>query len=52
VNFKISDKYLPTYLLAENLKFCLLAKVMAKFPQTKGLVHAFTAKAIGEIIKN
>lgn len=51
-NFKLDDKYIPTYLLSENMKFCILAKVLGKMPQTKGLVRLFTAKAIGEIIKN
>jgi hypothetical protein len=34
-----------------NIKYYILAKVMGRVPNHKSLVHLFTVKAFGEIIK-
>lgn len=51
-NFALNgDKYLPTFILGSDIKYCLMAKITGKTSKSKGLVHLFTVKTYGEIQK-
>lgn len=51
-NIQLDEKFLPTYLLDENLKYSILAKVMGKIDNHKNLQYLFTLKSFGIIRKD
>jgi len=51
-NFILSDKYVPLYLLQENVKYFIILQAMGKVAKSKSLVTLYTIKAFGEIQKN
>ena len=51
-NIQMDEKFLPTYLLSDNLKYSILARVMGKIDEQKSLIHLFTIKTYGSIQKD
>lgn len=51
-NFGFNDKYLPIYMLAENVTFTMMINATGKVPNSKGLVYLFTTKMFGKITRN
>jgi Protein of unknown function (DUF1091) len=50
-NFTITDSAIPSYLIPQDLKFMLLARVMCKVPKSKALEYFYTVKMYGELKK-
>jgi hypothetical protein len=52
INFIMSDKFLPSYLFSQDIKYLANAKVMAKVANQKNLVLLFNVRSYGSISKD
>ncbi|KAG5674425.1 hypothetical protein PVAND_004397 [Polypedilum vanderplanki] len=50
-NFTLSNNFVPSYLLINDLKFMVVSKLTGKVANHKGFMHLFTAKTYGTILK-
>jgi len=50
-NFLIEEKYLPTFMISDKIKYVFEAKIMGKVPISKNLAHLLTIKIFGEMTK-
>jgi hypothetical protein len=50
-NFTLSNTFIPSYLLLNDIKYMIVAKLNGKVANHKGLVHLFTVKTYGTILK-
>jgi hypothetical protein len=48
-NYTISEQFIPTILLVDDIKFFTLLRVVGKVPVQKNMVHLFTYKVFGEV---
>lgn len=50
-NFRISDFYMPSYLMPDDLKLMIDIRVTAKVPKHKQFVYLYLLKFYGEVLK-
>lgn len=50
-NFTLADSFIPGYMITEDYKFVITAKMQGKFAKAKSLEYLYTLKTFGEIRK-
>lgn len=51
-NFKVTDSFIPSYLIVGNFKFLIYLRTQAKIPNIKHLQYLYSLKFYGEIKKD